>query len=65
MDPIQQKQFVINFVLDWAGSSKNAERWYQKEFIPALNMTPMQAVETGNFVSLKVYLEGIKLGGYA
>ena len=61
----EQKEFIINFVQDWAGSKKAALQWYELEVIPALNKTSQQAVDDGGFEAVKQYLEHIEQGGFA
>lgn len=65
MNEQEQKEFIINFVLDWAGSKKAALQWYELEVIPALNKTSQQAVDDGGFEAVKQYLEHIEQGGFA
>jgi hypothetical protein len=60
-----QKKFIIDYVREWVSSEAHAEIWYETEVIPALKMTPEQAVKSGNFEPLVNYLESIKFGGYA
>jgi hypothetical protein len=61
----EQKEYVLNYVQDWAGSKQAALKWYEFEVIPALNKTAQQAVEANDFESVKIYLEHINEGGFA
>ncbi|MFT5277813.1 MAG: hypothetical protein ACI8VI_001453 [Granulosicoccus sp.] len=61
----EQKEFILNFVQDWAGSKQAALLWYESEVIPALDKTIQQAVDGGNFEAVKQYLEHIEQGGFA
>ncbi len=61
----EQKQFVLNFILDWAGSKEAALKWYEAEVIPALNKTAQEAVNNGGFDAIKEYLKHIEEGGFA
>lgn len=61
----EQKAFVINSVIDWAGSEEQANQWYESTLISSLNMTAELAVENGHFDSVCKYLESIRLGGFA
>jgi hypothetical protein len=65
MTQAEQKEFILDFVQDWAGSKKAALKWYESEVIPALNKTVQQAVDGGDFESVKRYLEHINKGGFA
>ena len=55
----------MNRVKMWAGSDESALNWYETETIAALGMTAKSAVESGLFIELVDYIEGINLGGYA
>jgi hypothetical protein len=61
----EQKQFILNFILDWAGSKDAALKWYESEVIPSLNKTAQEAVDNGCFEAIKVYLQHIEQGGFA
>jgi hypothetical protein len=60
-----QKKFILSLIVDWAGSEVRALKWYEMEIIPALGMTPQQAIEQGQYAALLEYIEIIKLGGFA
>jgi len=64
LDKSIQKEFILSLVLEWAGSTESALSWYENEVIPALGMTPLQAVECGEYRGVLKYLEHISLGGY-
>jgi hypothetical protein len=51
--------------LEWVDPTEDALNWYKNELIPALGMTPLQAVECGEYRSVLKYIEHISLGGYA
>jgi hypothetical protein len=61
----EQKEFILNFVQDWAGSKQAALIWYESEVISALNKTVQQAVDGGDFEAVKHYLKHIEQGGFA
>ena len=61
----EQKQFILNFILDWTGSKERALEWYETTVIPALNKTAQKAVIDGDFEAMKKYLEHIEQGGFA
>tara|TARA_R110000737_G_scaffold352273_1_gene397577 strand:- start:11459 stop:11656 length:198 start_codon:yes stop_codon:yes gene_type:complete len=61
----EQKQFVLSFILDWAGSKEAALQWYESEIIPALNKTAEEVIDNGGFEAIKEYLEHIGQGGFA
>ena len=61
----EQKQFVLSFIIDWAGSKEAALEWYESEVIPALNTTAQEAVNNGCFEAIKEYLEHIEQGGFS
>lgn len=65
MTQAEQKEFILNFVQDWAGSKQEALKWYESEVIPALNKTSRQAVDDDDFESVKRYLEHINEGGFS
>jgi hypothetical protein len=65
MTQAEQKKFILDFVQDWAGSKQAALKWYESEVISALNKTVQQAVDGGDFESVKRYLEHINEGGFA
>ncbi|MGL1958551.1 MAG: hypothetical protein OCD00_14690 [Colwellia sp.] len=65
MTQTEQKEFIIYFVQGWAGSKQAALKWYESEVISALNKTVQQAVDGGDFESIKRYLEHINEGGFA
>ena len=47
-----QKEYILTLILEWVDSTENAINWYENEFIPALGMTPQQAIEQGHYVAL-------------
>ncbi|MFT6833985.1 MAG: hypothetical protein ACJA0H_000011 [Francisellaceae bacterium] len=61
----EQKQFILSFILDWAGSKEAALKWYESETISSLNKTAQEAVDDGDFEAIKEYLEHIEQGGFA
>ena len=61
----EQKKFILNYIINWAGSKEAALAWYESEVIPALNKTAQEAVNNGDFEAVKEYLEHIKQGGFA
>jgi hypothetical protein len=65
MTQAEQKEFILDFVEGWAGSNQAALKWYESEVISALNKTAQQAVDGGDFESVKIYLEYINEGGFA
>jgi hypothetical protein len=65
MTPAEQNKFILDLVQDWAGSKQAALNWCESETIPALNKTVQQAIDAGDFESVKRYLEHIKEGGFA
>jgi len=60
-----QKEYILTLILEWVDSTENAIHWYDNEFIPALGMTPQQAIEQGHYADLCEYIEVIDLGGFA
>lgn len=60
-----QKEYILTLILEWVDSTEDALNWYQNELIPALGMTPLQAVECGEYRNVLKYIEHINLGGYA
>tara|TARA_R110000787_G_scaffold264849_4_gene370795 strand:- start:1748 stop:1927 length:180 start_codon:yes stop_codon:yes gene_type:complete len=58
-----QKECVL--ILEWVDSTESAVNGYENEIIPALGMTPLQAVECGEYRNVLKYIEHISLGGYA
>jgi hypothetical protein len=57
---------IIALVTPWSGSELQAYAWYRSEPIPALgNITAESAVKMGQAQSVRDYIEGIALGGYA
>jgi hypothetical protein len=65
MTPEEQKEYILDFVLDWAGSKIAALKWYESEVISALNKTAQQTIDAGDFETVKQYLEHIENGGFA
>ncbi|WP_085303163.1 hypothetical protein [Colwellia polaris] len=65
MIKLEQKQMIIKKVKEWAGGEEQALHWYKNEIIPAMHLTPEQAIEQGHYDTLMDYLESISLGGYA
>ena len=65
LDKKMQKEYILTLILEWVDSTEEALNWYEKEVIPALGMTSLQAVECGEYWSVLKYLEHISLGGYA
>ena len=65
LDKKMQKEYILTLILEWVDSTEDALNWYEKEVIPALGMTSLQAVEYGEYRSVLKYLEHISLGGYA
>jgi hypothetical protein len=61
----EQKQFILSFILVWAGSKEAALKWYESEVIPSINKTAQEAVNNGDFEAIKEYLEHIEQGGFA
>lgn len=61
----EQKQFILNFILDWADSKEAALKWYESETISSLNKTAQEAINNGGFEAVKEYLEHIEQGGFA
>ncbi|MFT6835202.1 MAG: hypothetical protein ACJA0H_001237 [Francisellaceae bacterium] len=49
----EQKEYVLDYVQDWAGSTQAALMSYESEVITALNKTAQQPVD---FESGKIYL---------
>ena len=60
-----KQEFILCSVKMWAGSDESALNWYETETIAALGMTAKSAVESGLFIELVDYIEGINLGGDA
>ena len=65
MNECEQERLILKRVMTWAGSSENAKKWFDDEFIPALGCTPKQAIELGQYIALNDYLDAIGFGGYA
>tara|TARA_B100000809_G_C15140356_1_gene532928 strand:+ start:11042 stop:11641 length:600 start_codon:yes stop_codon:yes gene_type:complete len=65
LDKKMQKEYILTLILEWVDSTEDALNWYKNELIPALGMTPLQAVECGEYLSVLKYIEHISLGGYA
>jgi hypothetical protein len=65
MTQLEQKEYILNYVQNWAGSTQAALKWYEFEVIPALNKTAQQAVVAKDFESVKRYLEHINEDGFA
>jgi hypothetical protein len=65
LDQEMQKEYILTLVLELIDSTEDAINWYKNELIPALGMTPLQAVECGEYRSVLKYIEHISLGGYA
>ncbi|WP_157825824.1 hypothetical protein [Colwellia sp. Bg11-28] len=61
----KQKEFVLSFIHEWAGSQESALKWYESEIIPSLNKTAKQAVDGGEFEAVRQYLEHIRDDGFA
>ena len=61
----EQKQFVLNFIQEWAGSKEAALKWYESETISSLNKTAQEVVDNGGFEAIKEYLEHIERGGFS
>jgi hypothetical protein len=64
LDKKVQKEYILTLILEWADSTEDALNWYKNELIPSLDMTPLQAVECGEYRSVLKYIEHISLGGY-
>ena len=60
-----QKEYILTLILEWVDSTEDALNWYKNELIPALGMTPLQAVECGEYRNVLRYIEHVSLGGYA
>ncbi len=65
LDHEMQKEYILILILEWTDSTEDALNWYKNELIPALGMTPLQAVECGEYSNVLKYIEHISLGGYA
>tara|TARA_R110001583_G_scaffold43548_7_gene138558 strand:- start:129 stop:380 length:252 start_codon:yes stop_codon:yes gene_type:complete len=65
MTTTEQKEYILNFIQEWAGSKQAALQWYESEIIPALNKTAQDSVNCGDFEAVKQYLEHISEGGFA
>lgn len=65
IDQEMQKEYILTLILEWVDSTEDALNWYKNELIPALGMTPFQAVECGEYCNVLKYIEHISLGGYA
>ena len=65
LDQEMQKEYILTLILEWTDSTEDALNWYKSEVIPALGMTPLQAVEGGEYWSVLKYIEHISRGGYA
>lgn len=65
LDKKMQKEYILALILEWVDSTEDALNWYKNELIPALGMTPLQAVECGEYCNVLKYIEHISLGGYA
>ncbi len=61
----KQKEFVLSFIHEWAGSQESALIWYESEIIPSLNKTAKQAVDGGEFEAVRQYLEHIQYDGFS
>lgn len=63
---MKQSVALIDKVDEWCSSKANAIDWFISEPIPALgNVTPRNAVLSGNYKALNEYIDAIALGGYA
>ncbi|MBA6398995.1 MbcA/ParS/Xre antitoxin family protein [Colwellia sp. BRX10-4] len=65
LDKKMQKEYILILILEWVDSTEDALNWYKSEVPPALGMTPLQAVECGEYRNVLKYIEHISLGGYA
>ena len=65
LDHEMQKEYIFILILEWFDLTEDALNWYKDELIPALGMTPFQAVECGEYRNVLKYIEHISLGGYA
>jgi hypothetical protein len=65
MNSKDQKQFILDEVLEWAGNEEKALNWYHNEILPAFQLTPEQIIKRNKFSVLKRYIESIRLGGYS
>jgi len=65
LDKKMQKEYILTLILEWVDSTEDALNWYKSEVIPALDKTPLQAVECGEYRSVLKYIEHISWGGYA
>jgi hypothetical protein len=65
LDKKMQKEYILTLILERVDSAEDALNWYKSEVLPALGMTPLQAVECGEYRSVLKYIEHISLGGYA
>jgi len=62
----QEARQIINCVLPWSGSIRQAFVWYRSEPIPAFgNRTAEELVREGRAEHLESYLAGLSIGGYA
>lgn len=59
------RQYILDEVNDWAGSTEQAIDWYENTYIAALGCTAEKAVDDGHFEAVIAYLEVIDLGGHA
>lgn len=64
-DKSVRKEFILTLILEWVGSTEDALNWYVNEPIPAMGMTSLQAVESGEYEGVLKYLKHISLGGHA
>ncbi|WP_158294517.1 antitoxin Xre/MbcA/ParS toxin-binding domain-containing protein [Halomonas urmiana] len=57
---------ILPLVEAWAGSTKEAQRWYKETPIPALgDLTAQQLVARGRVAEVLSYIEHIEHDGYA
>ena len=61
----EQKKFILNYIINWAGSKEAALKWYESETISSLNKTAQEVVDNGGFEAIKEYLEHIERGGFS
>lgn len=65
MDHVEQKAIVFSKIELWTVNRIDAENWFQNEVIPALGITPEEAIKNNNFDALIAYIESIEIGGFA
>jgi len=61
----EQEEYILDFIQGWTNSEQASVNWYKNEIIPALNKTPFEAVNSGDFEAVKRYLEHIDKDGFA